>query len=114
MGVRVGVKNGAYVLLVFHWPTRWQLRRLPRKWIRGAGGKYTKNASKVQRIGGRANRAESRRALYLENLEAVANYLLKSSVDEVAAELGLSLRKRCGQVIGKRSGRTQNLVNRPC
>lgn len=55
-----------------------------------------------------ARRIEGR-ALYRENLQAVANYMLKGSADDVAPELGLSLRKRGGEVIGKRSGRTQNV-----
>lgn len=64
----------------------------------------------MQRIGRRASCAETSRALYRANLEAVANYMLKGSADDVAPELGLSFRKCGGEVIGKRSGRTQNLA----
>ena len=58
---------------------------------------------------GRANYTMGQPRGCRQHLEAVANYMLKGSADEVAAELGLGLRKRGGEVIGKRAGRTQNI-----
>lgn len=69
-------------------------------------------AGLFQSISGCSNCAQTSRALNRENLEALANHMLKGSADDVAAELWLSLRKRGGEEIGKRRGRTQNLRHR--
>lgn len=105
----IGVTNGGHVHIAFHWPRGWRLGSLTRKWIKGAGGRYRKNASRIVPIGGWIDCANTSRARYRANLENLANYMVKGSAECVAEELGLRLRKTGGRVIGKRCGRTQNL-----
>jgi len=105
----VGERNGAHVHIAMHLPADWNLRQLTRKWIKAAGGTYSKGISKVRSIGGGLNCAQSVPEKYWANLEALANYQLKGSAPAVANELGLSLRKLGGLIIGKRCGWTQNL-----
>lgn len=105
----VGKRNGAHVHIAFHWPGGWKLGHLTRKWIKQAGGTCSKGISRVRPIGGSLNCAATSLGLYRANLEKVGNYLIKGSDDAVVAELGLELVKPGGRIIGKRSGRTQNL-----
>ena len=105
----VGKRNGEHVHIAFHWPRGWKLGQLTRKWIGQAGGACSKGVSKIRPIGVSLTCAWTRPQLYRENLEKLGNYLTKGSDSEVAAELGLELLKPGGRIIGKRSGRTQNL-----
>jgi hypothetical protein len=105
----VGRRNGAHVHIAFHWPRGWKLGHLTRRWIKAAGGTYRKRVSRIRPIGGSLNCAWTNPPLYRENLEALGNYFVKGSDSTVAAELGLELLKPGGAIVGKRSGRTQNL-----
>lgn len=105
----VGQRNGAHVHIAFHLPRGWLLGCLTRRWIKAAGGRYSKGVSHIRPIGGSLNCAWTSPALYRENLERLGNYLTKGSDSAVAAELGLELLKPGGEIIGKRWGRTQNL-----
>ena len=107
----VGVRNGAHVHIAFHLPRGWRLGFLTRRWIKAAGGRYSKGVSYIRPIGGSLNCAWTSPALYRENLERLGNYFTKGSESAVAAELGLELLKPGGAIIGKRWGRTQNLSN---
>ncbi|WP_394728945.1 hypothetical protein [Altererythrobacter sp. GH1-8] len=106
----IGPKNGAHVHIAFHLPSGWRLSGpLIRKWIKQAGGRYSAKVSDMRPIGGSLQCAVTNPSHYWANAEAMANYMVKGSADAVADELGLSLRKWGGRVIGKRWGRTQNL-----
>ena len=105
----VGQRNGAHVHIAFHWQRGWKLGHLTRRWIKAAGGTYRKRVSRIRPIGGSLNCPWTNPPLYRENLEALGNYFVKGSDAAVAAELGLELLKPGGAIIGKRSGRTQNL-----
>ncbi|MDC8755198.1 hypothetical protein OIK40_11165 [Erythrobacter sp. sf7] len=105
----VGVRNGAHVHIAFHLPRGWRLGYLTRRWIKAAGGQYSKGVSRISPIGGSVNCAWTSPALYRENLERLGNYFTKGSDSTVAAELGLDLLKPGGAIVGKRWGRTQNL-----
>ena len=105
----VGVRNGAHVHIAFHWPRSWRLGYLTRRWIKGAGGQYSKGVSRIRPIGGSASCAWTSPALYRENLERLGSYFTKGSDSAVGAELGLELLKPGGAIVGKRWGRTQNL-----
>ena len=105
----VGGRNGAHAHIAFHWPRGWKLGYLTRRWIKAAGGTYRKKVSRVVPIGGSINCAWTSPDLYHVNLENLANYLVKGSDRNGAQELGLELLKSGGRIIGKRSGRTQNL-----
>lgn len=106
----IGAKNGAHVHIAFHIPSGRKLSgHLTQKWIKAAGGKYSAKVSKIVPVGGRLDCNLNNPQHYWANVEAMANYMVKGSADAVAEELGLSLRKWSGRVIGKRWGRTQNL-----
>ncbi|QUL38138.1 hypothetical protein [Erythrobacter sp. JK5] len=106
----IGSKNGAHVHIALHFPFGWKLSgHLIRKWIKQAGGQYSRKVSKMDAIGGSLICATTNPILYWANMETVASYMVKGSAGSVANELGLSLRKWGGRVIGKRWGRTQNL-----
>jgi len=106
----IGPKNGAHVHIALHFPTGWKLSgHLTRKWIKRASGRYCAKVSDIRPIGGHLDCVLTSPAHYWANAEAMANYMLKGSGDDVADELGLRLRKCGGQVVGKRWGRTQNL-----
>ncbi len=106
----IGAKNGGHVHIAMHLPRGWKLNgHQTRKWIRQAGGIYCKGVSDIRPVGAWLDCAEANAGHYLQNIEAMANYMVKGSADEVADELGLDLRRHGGRVIGKRWGRTQNL-----
>lgn len=105
----VGVRNGAHVHIAFHLPRGWRLGYLTRRWVKAAGGRYSKGVSHIRPIGGSLNCAWTSPTLYRENLERLGNYLTKGSDAAVAAELGLELLKPGRAIVGKRWGRTQNL-----
>lgn len=105
----VGLRNGPHVHIAFHWPRGWKLGYLTRRWIKRAGGRYSKRVSKVRPIGLGNNCPWTSRELYRDNLEKLGNYITKSGDSAAAAELGLELLKPGGAIIGKRCGRTQNL-----
>lgn len=104
-----GKRNRAHVHIAFHWPRGWKLGYLTRRWIIAAGGTYRKTVSRVEPIGGRVDRAWTNPPLYRANLEKLGNYFVKAGDDMAAAELGLSLRKSGGAIIGKRCGWSENL-----
>ncbi len=105
----VGVRNGAHVHIAFHLPRGWRLGYLTRRWIKAAGGQYSKGVSHIRPIGGSVNGAWTSPALYRENLERLGNYFTEARDNAVAAELGLDRLKPGGAIVGKRWGRTQNL-----
>jgi hypothetical protein len=106
----IGIKNGAHVHIALHFPTGWKLSgHLPRKWIKAAGGRYRAKVSDMRAIGGRLDCDLNNPQHYWANVEAMGNYMVKSSADTVADELGLALRKWGGRIVGKRWGRTQNI-----
>lgn len=104
-----GKRNRAHVHIAFHWPRGWKLGYLTRRWIIAAGGTYRKTVSRVEPIGGRVDRAWTNPPLYRANLEKLGNYFVKGGDGTVAAELGLSLRKPGGAIVGKRCGWSENL-----
>lgn len=105
----IGWRNGAHAHIAMHWPSGWKLGHLTRRWIKQAGGTYSKGVSLVNPIGRSLVCAETSAALYRANLEVLAGYLLKGSGKAVVAELGLKLVKPSGPIVGKRCGWTQNL-----
>lgn len=106
----IGAKNGGHVHIALHFPAGWKMSgHKVRKWIKAAGGKYRAKVSDMRPIGGRLDCNLSNPQHYWANAEAMGNYMVKGSADAVAEELGLTVRKRGGRVLGKRCGRTQNL-----
>jgi hypothetical protein len=107
-----GDGKGAHVHILLHLSEGLTLRHRVRGWIKAAGGRYKRNASKVKLIGGRLRCAyqTGEGALhYHANLKAVQGYLTKAATVADAKALGLSRYGEGGRVVGKRCGWTQNL-----
>lgn len=106
----IGARNGAHVHIALHFPSGWKLSgHQTRKWVKQAGGKYSARVSKIVPIGGRLDCALKNPGHYWANAEAMGNYMVKGSAETVADELGLTLRKWSGHIVGKRCGWTQNI-----
>lgn len=105
-----GEGKGHHVHIAMHWPKALSLRGLTSRWVRLAGGVMTNGVSKVTRVGGLS--AYERGHWYDANADALTRYLLKGVSEKLGREIGLRSERRGkgGAVIGKRAGRTQNLI----
>jgi hypothetical protein len=108
-----GEGKGCHVHILMHLPAALSLQGRTRKWVRLAGGVYTRNVSRVAPIGGRLLAADNGGEHYQQNAIAVTSYLLKCGDREAGLTLELPRYGQQGLIVGKRCGRTQNLSHAP-
>jgi len=113
--------KGEHLHILMHLPAGMSLKNRTRRWIVAAGGGYRTGVSKVTTIGGRISKLEkgregmtpkvgdNRRGHVERNAANVVRYMLKAGTGDAAARLGLQRFGKCGPIIGKRCGWTQNL-----
>lgn len=104
-----GDGKGEHVHILMHLPTGMTLRNRTRRWIKAAGGRPVRRASKVRTIGGTLRNAKIGGECFRANAQAVLAYLVKAASDETGCALGLPRHGEGGPIIGKRAGWTANI-----
>lgn len=101
--------KGEHVHILLHLPAGMCLKNRTRRWIVAAGGTYRAGVSKVTVIGGRLSKSVAT-CRAQANAENVVRYVLKAGKSETGERWGLPRSGEGGQIIGKRCGRTENLI----
>lgn len=99
--------------LLIHVPNQFSIivLRWFRRWLSDAMGlKYCGGGIETRRIGGRSDCFDRNPDHFILNLKTVTEYILKSSGPNSFRALGLRLYGQKCKVIGKRSGRSNNLA----
>lgn len=99
--------GGSHVHILMHLSQPLNMRNLTRKWVEAAGGLPKAGVSQMKTIGGRLGVEGFDPAHYWANVDSVLGYVLKGCSNETGDTLGLRLKGRGGEVVGKRAGCSQ-------
>lgn len=119
--------KGEHLHVLLHLPADMRLHGRTRRWIEsardhaeggfdtstrgraGARGEWANGISRIRIVGGRLSKVEENSKAHRENAANVVRYLLKGASEETGAALELTRAGRCGRIIGKRCGWTQDI-----
>jgi hypothetical protein len=107
-----GEGKGGHLHILIHVPAELVplVSRLQRGWLRSITGRpYRARVIHSKPIGGRLGLEKGNPDLYVVNLSAALNYVLKGVAPDCSAQLGITRLEPGGRVIGKRCGTSQNI-----